>query len=280
MNSLLDISQHADELTIEIFSLVDQASKELSISYLVIGACARDLILHYGYQQPIQRRTTDIDFAIKVKNWEEYQKLKSNLEDKGFSSKGEHHRLYFMKDFWIDIVPFGQIENDFHQIEWPPNEESIMSVLGFEEAISHAQTVRLNHTPLDIPVACIESISFLKIISWLDRNPTDRKKDAKDFSYCLQSYGNLPHIENILYDKTTLMEKYDWDIELAASELLGRNCALMTHKITASNLNSFFENEQDIVSFTEDMCVTIDRQFQRNRQCTQAFINGFSGWAS
>jgi predicted nucleotidyltransferase len=275
-SSLLDISQCANELNIDIFSMVHQAAKELSISYLIIGACARDLILHLGYQQPIQRRTADIDFAIKVKNWEEYQNLKTNLESKGFESRGENHRLYYMKNFWIDIVPFGEIETNPHQIAWPPSKDTIMNVMGFEEAILYAQIVRLKHSPpLDVPVACVESIAFLKILSWLDRNITDRKKDAKDFLYCIHSYGNIPQIENILYEKTELMEKYSWDLECAASHLLGSNCSLMTQKSTASSILSFFENDQKVTAFTENMCETIERQFERNTQLLLAFVNGF-----
>ena len=83
------------------------------------------------------------------------------------------------------------------------------------------------------------------------------------------------HIENILYENTTLIEEYSWDLECAASHLLGKNCSLMTQKSTTSSLNSFFDNEQKVVSFTENMCETIERQFERNSLLIRAFAKGF-----
>jgi len=71
------------------------------------------------------------------------------------------------------------------------------------------------------------------------------------------------------------MEEYSWDLECAASHLLGQSCSLMTQKNTASCLNSFFENEQKVASFTENMCENIERQFKRNSQLFHAFAKGF-----
>jgi len=37
--------------------------------YVVVGATARDLVLHYGHGAAIRRATQDVDFAIEVPDW-------------------------------------------------------------------------------------------------------------------------------------------------------------------------------------------------------------------
>jgi len=93
---LLNLSGKIDEGTIALLSIVDQVANQVSVPYLVIGATARDMVMHYGYGAPVQRATTDLDFAIQLPDWETYTLVTGQLIDQGFKQGGspQRERLY------------------------------------------------------------------------------------------------------------------------------------------------------------------------------------------
>ena len=44
---------------------------------LLVGAMARDLLLHYAHSVPIARATEDVDLAFSVADWDEFEALTS-----------------------------------------------------------------------------------------------------------------------------------------------------------------------------------------------------------
>ena len=62
-----------------IFDLINQVANDLNVSYVIVGATARDLVLHYGFNTEIRRATMDIDFGIQVDSWKGFEKLKAVL---------------------------------------------------------------------------------------------------------------------------------------------------------------------------------------------------------
>ena len=131
MNTL-DLSGKIDAKSIAIYSAIDNAARELDIPYVVVGASARDLVLHYGYGASIKRATVDIDFGIQVPDWETFELLSNKLIESGFEETRTPRRLIFdgMK---IDLVPFGSLQNEEAKIAWPPKGDVVMNVLGFKE---------------------------------------------------------------------------------------------------------------------------------------------------
>ncbi|MES9856486.1 MAG: hypothetical protein ABW166_07785 [Sedimenticola sp.] len=79
MSTLLNIAGKIDPDTIAIFETVSQAMAELEMLYVVVGATARDLVLHYGHGAKIERATHDVDFAIEVPSWAAFEALKDKL---------------------------------------------------------------------------------------------------------------------------------------------------------------------------------------------------------
>lgn len=51
----LNISGKIDSKTVGLLESISIATTELDIPYVVVGATARDLILHYGHGAKIQR---------------------------------------------------------------------------------------------------------------------------------------------------------------------------------------------------------------------------------
>ncbi len=62
----LNLSKKIDPAIIKIFDLINQVANDLNVSYVIVGATARDLVLHYGFNTEIRRATMDIDFGIQV----------------------------------------------------------------------------------------------------------------------------------------------------------------------------------------------------------------------
>jgi predicted nucleotidyltransferase len=52
---LLDISEKIDQSLVELCAIVADCAAGLQIPYLVVGASARDMVLHYGYGAKVQR---------------------------------------------------------------------------------------------------------------------------------------------------------------------------------------------------------------------------------
>ena len=133
-STLLNIAGKIDPNTVSIFKSVSSVIIELDIPYVVVGATARDVVLHYGHGAKIQRATHDVDFAIEVPNWSAFGALKDKLCQQGFTTTKALHRLICPKNTVIDILPFGGVSDRSVTIAWPPKGDIRMNMLGFQEA--------------------------------------------------------------------------------------------------------------------------------------------------
>lgn len=129
MSSLsLNISGKIDSVTVTLYKRVSDAANQLGIPFVVVGASARDMVLHYGYAAPIQRATADIDFAIQVSSWAAFDGLKRLLLAEGFSETDTQHQVKSPENIQVDLVPFGRVEDKKSNIAWPPDGNWVMSV--------------------------------------------------------------------------------------------------------------------------------------------------------
>lgn len=72
----LNISGKIDSDTVALYESVSDAANRLTIPFVVVGASARDIVLHYGHNARIQRATADVDFGIQVPDWSAFEALK------------------------------------------------------------------------------------------------------------------------------------------------------------------------------------------------------------
>ncbi len=276
----LDIAGKIDPATAEVLELVEQIASGLELPYVVIGATARDLVLHNHYGAKIRTNTLDVDFAIQVPDWSAFKRLGQALLDRGYSATGRAHRFVGPSHAWLDILPFGGVDEAGAKIAWPPSGDIEMSVLGLAEALETAVFVRVTADPsLAIPVATPVGIIVLKLIAWTDReDPTERIKDARDIAYILASYELIPEIKDACYGDEELMEAHGWDITLAAAEMLGRHVAPMLLHDTAAMLDQLIDEgmgKLDLERLAEESCTQADTQYERHRSLLDAFVNGY-----
>ena len=243
----------------ELYTGIALRAGALEVEFLVVGAMARDLVLVHGFNSKIERGTRDVDFAINVSSWNEFNSLREALLKSGYrADPKEVQKLYLEcsdKSQWeIDILPFGAIKDANSSIAWPPDQDTEMSVLGFEEAEQSALQVRISKDPeIVVKVASPAGMSVLKLISWLDRDSNKRKKDAADLRYLIKTYTNIPEILNAIYEEGQ-MEEQDFDIEKASAMKLGLDAARLASQETKEFLRkTLFDDEQKFEVLIREM---------------------------
>jgi predicted nucleotidyltransferase len=247
-NTLITTKHEIEPLLRLVYSDVQRAAEELELSYLVVGASARDLVLHNCYGIPVTRQTKDVDFAINVPDWANYHSLKSCLTEKGYVETPNAYRLMHPNGIPIDIVPFGGIANTDNQVALPPKGEFVMQVLGFSEALEHAEQIQIHTQPqMLIPVVSTAGLVLLKLVAWLDRDPALRQKDAEDIAFICEKYEGIPGILDQLYEQLyNKLEPYQYNTQLLATHLLGKQAAMIANQSTRAFILPLFETSGDL----------------------------------
>ena len=278
--STVNLSQKINPAIVEVLRTVKGVCVDLGVPWVIVGATARDLVLHYGYGAQIKRATHDMDFAIEVAEWETFERVKQQLVERGFSESKTQHRLYGPENETIDLVPFGQIENKDSVIAWPPRGEVAMNVLGFSEACEHADNVTIDdESGFTVPVATPVGMVLLKIIAWTDRAPDIRRKDAADIKYIFENYELISSVQDEAYDAENedTMANYDWDLTLACIHLLGRHARQIANEETNRVICSLFAGEikqRQIEKLKNEMSQN-QLEEERNQQMIEAYSAGF-----
>lgn len=276
----LNISGKLDKHTVAVYQAILEVTQQLDVPFLIVGASARDLVLHYGHNAEIARATRDIDFAIEVANWEAFEQIKAELIARGFTeSDGRHrpHRVTSPQGIPLDMVPFGPLADATGKIEWPPGQEWEMLVQGFQEALDNAEAVIIQDKPLiEVPVATPAGMALLKLIAWQDREIEKRGKDATDFLYLCESYEKIPAVSDQLYKNETLMESYEWDLTMAAAHQLGQDAKKIAKELTANTISSLLNNKHNsltVEAFINEMAAP---NVGRAEELLEAFTQGFN----
>jgi len=68
-----------DPATVELIAAVTRRARALSLDFVVVGAFARDVWLLHSHGIPPTRNTQDVDFAVLVGDWDEYERFRSAL---------------------------------------------------------------------------------------------------------------------------------------------------------------------------------------------------------
>jgi len=275
---LINISEKLDRPTIALYRAVSEAASTIGVEYIVVGASARDLLLQHGYGLRLTRATVDTDFGVQLSTWDQFHGLQTNLINAGFRDTGMLHRLISPEELRIDIVPFGQIESGDAKISWPPDNDVIMNVLGFLDALRSSEMVRIAESPnLDIPIASAPGLALLKIIAWTDRPLDIRKKDAQDLLYLCEAYEKLPFVE--LYDDANLLALFDADITQVGAYLLGRHVELICSDGPRQYVQEFLNGNLNERRFEDLVDESLEWAFgdrERNDQVLTAFSSGFA----
>lgn len=217
---------------------------EMNIQFYVIGATARDIIMSIHDEKSV-RATHDLDIAIAISDWNEFEKVEEGIvKIDGFTKDvDQRQRFRYLDKFLLDIVPFGDIMKEEDKIFWPPDESIAMTVLGFSEVQNFTKKVKVDEN-LYIEVASLDGIFILKLMAWFDRH-TLYNKDADDMAFILNNYLNINENRaiNDYYDDIYLTENFSTNT--AGAKLLGMDMAkiLANGALTKARIIEIIETE-------------------------------------
>lgn len=209
-----------------VLASLRDVGKMFGTEHFIVGATARDILMSHVFGIDAARATRDVDFAVAVKDWHQFEDIKSALVDSGDfqAATSQAHRLYYRRNefglaYPLDLLPFGKIEGPGNVIAWPPDMKVVMNVAGYAEALQSAVQVDVGNG-VSVQVVSIPALTALKILAW-DERGLATNKDAEDF-YFLTKHYHLAGNEERLYDEAySLMEAAHYDLELAGAALLG-----------------------------------------------------------
>lgn len=243
---MVDISDRIPPSTVAVFEVFHGAAQKEGVPFFVIGAAARDMLFRDAYGLPVRRATRDIDIAIRIAAWDGYDRLVGALIATGdFKATENRHRHIFKESETIDIVPFGPIAGKKQSIAWPAIENTVMGVLGFEEAFRSAIPVTLRREPrLDVPVASLAGLAMMKLISWDESYPR-RPKDGQDYYYITENYIDAGNDERLYTEASDLFEVDVFDRVVAGARLLGRDMSRLAEGDVPKKIYEIFVRESD-----------------------------------
>lgn len=235
---------------------VARITNEHATDYLIVGATARDILLTHVFGMSVRRATRDIDFAIAVADWEQFERIREALQSTdGFeASETLRQRLYFGRQggnngYPIDLIPFGGVEQEHKTIAWPPDMDVIMNVAGFPEALAATEKVEVAKD-LMLNVSSLAGLAILKLFAWFDRGLAD-PKDAFDLYQIMQSYADAGNLDRLYEAESGILEAADYDADLAGTCLLGKDAANLASQDSYVRLVSILDNEAE--RLTTDM---------------------------
>jgi len=217
------------------------------LEFYIIGAVARDIVMRQILGYTSRRRTSDLDIAISIPNWDIYNELSKEIDSLPEFKKSKHQsQKFFMGDYEIDIVPFGSIAKDDENIYWPPDGTFLMSVKGFNEVLNDMISIRVDDE-FDIKVTSIKGLFLLKWYAWLDRKDT-KSKDAEDMCFILQEYYDIYVDEYAQNDyHSEVFEEDDFDIFVAGSTWLAYDLLPLLNKEKITEFRDMLDTEITLV---------------------------------
>lgn len=179
-----------NNLLYDTLKALSKVMYDLQLDVYVVGALARDIAMEILKMPPSPRRTADLDVAIALKDWSQFELLKEQLLKNNFVKGKPKQRFYYKgedgnNDYEIDIVPFGKLETD-EKVAWPPEGNPEMSVKCFKDVMNIADTVVIDDTII-VKMAPLSGQFLIKFDTWIDRHMlTD--KDAADMLYIMDNF--------------------------------------------------------------------------------------------
>lgn len=252
--------------------------EQQGVKFFVIGATARDIILEINGEQS-GRRTQDIDIAITIDKWEQFEKISVELTklDSFTKDNNQQQRFLYLNEFQLDIVPYGAIMGENDKIYWPPDQTFAMNVLGYNEAQKETISITLDDK-IEFEVVTLIGIVLLKIVAWKDRNHKGNK-DADDLVFIMKNYLNIndERAATKHYEDVYVIENYT-ELKASASligidlkELVKDNTKLLDFLI--NTLIVEIEKKETSVLLNQMIETHKTSHFDELYECIQIIVN-------
>lgn len=253
----------------------------INVDFYVIGATARDIILSNLHNLVPERKTDDLDIAIAISDWSQFQSIEENLPKiEGFAKSKEQKQRFIYKGIYvIDIVPFGDVAEDDGNIYWPPDETIAMSVWGFPEMADSTISVEIDGE-FSIKIASLPGLFILKLVAWKDRHLSG-SKDAYDMALLLTNYLDI-NMERAVEEHYDLYGTDEFDQVIAGAQLMARDVKLLIrdNEKTLEYLREILVKEIELAEESQliNQLVESDAslQYEQVLTCLESIFNEWS----
>lgn len=213
----------ADELDpamTEAMRCVGRVATDLGLPVLIIGATARMLLLERVYGLEPGRHTLDVDYGVAVDSWSDDIRLRAALVDtrEFVPDLKRSQRMLFRETVTVDIIPFGGVENERAEIEWPGDDGVLLNVLGLSDLLPSA--IRVDVGGLQVPVIGPEGLLVSKLVAWRERRKSDPGRDVVDIGYVLGNAERIIGLEKLYEDHLDILVNADYRSGAAAVQVL------------------------------------------------------------
>ena len=195
-----------DPYILSMLAEIEEVFRRLDIDFYFAGAFARDL--QFKSRQPDSnfRKTGDIDFAVCVGSEEKYNEVIEALVATGAFKRdaAEIIKLHHRSGIEVDLIPFGDIEDEKRNVKFTKPRAFTLSMPGFTEAAAFTEEIKSGDQILK--TCSIEGLVMLKLISWDDR--PHRTKDLTDIDNIVDAYFDW-NSDEIYSAHFHVMEIYD-----------------------------------------------------------------------
>jgi predicted nucleotidyltransferase len=211
-----------DDALFAVLDVFSEAADAVKVPWIIVGATARIILLEKIYGWPPGLATQDIDFGVQVKDWEHYKKLCDYIiqNDVCETERKPTKRFRFKENMVFDLVPYGGVEDEKKQVFWPPHNDDVMTVRGFDCVAKDAVHVIVNQK-LTVPVVSPRGLCALKFFAWEERHTQHLGRDAKDIAYLFKNIESLYSSGRLFSDCPDAIEVADYQIQNAGHYQLG-----------------------------------------------------------
>ena len=249
-------------IAVSVMREVDAVAQDLHLSYFLMGAMARDVLLGHVFGLNTGRATRDMDFAFAIEGWEQFQQIQDRLIAGGHfvAVRDITHRLLFrpgcnVQEYMVELLPFGGVEQPMHTIAWPPDMQSLMSVAGYSDVLKTAPLVQVA-TGLIIRIVSLPGLAMLKLFAWKDRG-LEGGKDAIDLVTLCRCYTDAGNLDRLYEEGMSALQSVDFDVELAGAWLLGKDMAATASQQTRVQLQVLLSDAYVSKQLVNDMVKAI-----------------------
>lgn len=132
-------------LVAELLKDLGKVLREFDVDFFLVGAIARDIRLGAHEQFRATRRTNDVDMAILMGSEDQFHNVKEALLATGdFAAHPiEPIKLLYKAAVELDLLPFGDIENEERETRLQKPRLFVMDMPGFQEVLPHAEIMEL-----------------------------------------------------------------------------------------------------------------------------------------
>lgn len=276
-----------DAATVAIVRVLQAIAEDLP--FMLVGATARIVLFENVFGLPKGEATRDVDFAIAVSGWDQFRDFADRLVGSGYFKRSAVMQTLIFKlpavhadnasGLYVDLIPFGGIEEEGKKISWPPDMATVMHVVGFDDALISAHRVEIAEG-LIVRVVSVPSLAVLKLLAWRNRGIENNGKDAVDFARLFNKYGSTGISERMYHDPAIgrVLEANDYDYGLAEAWLLGADAGRTASTETIVAVEEILGNQKTFEKLVDKMTQGLNEQmtFERVSTLAEMFRAGFA----